>query len=299
LQAFHNESLNLSLIDSPGFNDPGTSDIDVLEALVSFLADGSHHVIGVVYLHAITDKKITGTARLSLRLLREICGEHFYQNVVLATSMWDNVPQEAMQSTITRESQLRASKDFWGDMMPKGSRYIRWSESPADGCNTATEIVKLCRTRTDAPMLKILIELAQGRHLEETSVGKLATEEIRKRQEQAERALQEEVLAAQEEKPQLEEEVRAKVARQQGAMQCYDGRINEFVEDVHYGNPGASRVQSWHGEYPGKQANSGGKINKHPSVFNGPDRPTSGKGGSRGQKVYITGELSNIRRRFW
>ena len=105
-QAYHNEALDVSLIDTPGFNDPGTSDIDVLEALVSFLADDTYHVIGVVYLHAITDKKITGTTRLSMRLLREICGEHFYQNIVLATSMWDSVPHESLHSTIDRESLL-------------------------------------------------------------------------------------------------------------------------------------------------------------------------------------------------
>ena len=273
--------MDVSLIDTPGFNDPGTSDIDVLEALVSFLADDTYHVIGVVYLHAITDKKITGTTRLSLRLLREICGEHFYQNIVLATSMWDSVPHESLHSTIDRESLLSASKDFWGDMMPKGSRYIRWSEIPGNDCKTALQIVQMCSIRTEAPKLKVFIELQQVQKqaaLEETSAGRLATERIRMQQEQTERALVEELQAAQEEKKQLEE-ARTRAARQLEA-QYHDGRNDALVRDMQRGGSRTPRTQSWNGHRQGRHAHSSGRSNGHSSHQRESDRQGHGHGGS-------------------
>jgi hypothetical protein len=285
--------LNVSLIDTPGLNDPAIPDIEVLNTLVAFLADDSYHVVGVVYLHAITDKKITGTTRLSLRLLREICGEHFYQNIVLVTSMWDTVPHEKIPSTIDRESQLQASKDFWGDMIPKGSRYMRWSECRSNDCKTAMDIVKMCRDRTQPPKLKLSIELKQGACLEETSAGNLVNEEIRKRSEQTERALQEELQAAKEDKRQLEE-AQMRMAGQ-GAMQHHNRRTDSYVEDAYRPLPEMSRKQSSRGDRQGKYTHSGSRNARQPSHRRESARPGHSSEGMQGgnYRVVIT-EISRF-----
>lgn len=61
----YNRNLRVHLIDKPGFDDTGTSDVGVLQDVAHWLSasfvDGVR-LSGIIYMHRITDKRMTGSA---------------------------------------------------------------------------------------------------------------------------------------------------------------------------------------------------------------------------------------------
>jgi hypothetical protein len=78
----------------------------------------------VIYIHNITKPRIQGSAYRNMRLFRKLCGDGALGNVFLATSFWDLVTPSVGAK---RESELKNSKDFWADMVAKGSEVVRIS----------------------------------------------------------------------------------------------------------------------------------------------------------------------------
>lgn len=174
--------------------------MQVLDSIVRYIkSDPLLQVIGVIYMHRITDKRITGTSRLNLRMMRALCGEHYFQNVVLTTTMWNTIPTELLPDLKKREAELNQSAVFWGDMIKRGSKYIPHSGSPADG----RAIVEVLLKTLKAPQLNIIIELGDGRDLESTTAGQILVEELVKREAKKRQELQEEQDALEEEKIRL------------------------------------------------------------------------------------------------
>lgn len=211
----------VSLIDTPGFNDLRMSDMDVLQSILTFLDQASvkQKIVAVLYLHRIVDKKITGSSEMNLRMLQAICGEHFFQNVGLVTSMWASISADGQIAAAEREQELNsADGGFWGDMCRKGAKYERWDEKVGNHFTPARQIVErwveAYRIRPTTAKLQVLLELEKGLATEETTAGKILTVEIRKRQEKELRRLQEE----EEERRLLEEETRALRERMQQAQ---------------------------------------------------------------------------------
>ena len=52
---------------------------------------GGRSLTGIIYLHKISDNRMSGTARRNIAMLHDLCGEGFMPNIVLATTMWDRV----------------------------------------------------------------------------------------------------------------------------------------------------------------------------------------------------------------
>lgn len=122
----------VNLIDTPGFDDTNRYDTEVLEEISTFLA--THYKLGgrlcgLIYLHPISDNRMRGTARLNLEMFQELCGIDSLRNVVLASTMWDLVPQQVGEE---REAELASKPEFWG---------ICWRMAP--GSNDITEVESL------------------------------------------------------------------------------------------------------------------------------------------------------------
>ncbi len=165
----------------------------------------------MIYLHRINDRRITGTSLLNLRIFQDFCGEHFYKNVVLATTMWGTVPKEVFPQLEDREAELNGSDVFWGDMMEEGSRYKRYYRTFESG----RAILDICTRKNNPPPLKILLELSKGCSLENTSAGKRRTAELRKRAEKMQQELVEEAEEIEREKMILDARKGKKAALQQ------------------------------------------------------------------------------------
>jgi hypothetical protein len=96
----------VTLIDTPGFDDTVKDDAEIL-ALISLSLRRAHSenklLSGIIYLHRITDMKITGASVRRLTL-KKMCGTERYENIALATTMWDTVTEDIGEQ---REKELK------------------------------------------------------------------------------------------------------------------------------------------------------------------------------------------------
>lgn len=63
---------------------------------------------GILYLHRITDNRMSGSPHRNLRMFGQLCGDQASRNVILITTMWDNIEVEV---GLRREKELR--EKFW------------------------------------------------------------------------------------------------------------------------------------------------------------------------------------------
>ena len=155
-------------MDTPGFDDTQRSDADIVEEIVEFLCTQYELGIplkGIIYMHRITDNKFSGTAQRYFEIFKTICGDGVLSNVILLTTMWDELRDKSVG--YGRERELR--KRFWNTMESKGSiiRSFDGSRAMAEGF--------VCRLmRKENIVLSIQKELVdEGKRLEETRVGRL------------------------------------------------------------------------------------------------------------------------------
>ena len=77
---------------------------------------------GLLFLHRISDDRMTGSPSRVLEIFKNICGEEAFRNVVLVTTMWDDVPFHVGQK---RESELLKNDGYWKPMVAVGARTAR------------------------------------------------------------------------------------------------------------------------------------------------------------------------------
>ena len=90
----YNRTLRVHLIDTPGFDDSERSDVQVLQEIAHWLSKSfklGTRLSGVIFIHRISDSRMTGSVGRNLLMFKKLCGEQAYQSVVLATSMWSKV----------------------------------------------------------------------------------------------------------------------------------------------------------------------------------------------------------------
>jgi hypothetical protein len=78
---------------------------------------------GILYLHRITDDRMQGSAKNNIFLFKKLCGKKAMKNMVLVTTMWENLakPEDGQR----REMELKSTPEFWGGMIEEGSRVER------------------------------------------------------------------------------------------------------------------------------------------------------------------------------
>jgi hypothetical protein len=111
-----------------------------------------------------------GSSVKNLRMFRMLCGKNNLHKVILATTMWEKVTEAEGAS---REEQLK--KDYWSDMIDKGSTVARISNDPQD----AIKLVKKFLGRKTM-VLKLQEELSRGKKLVQTTAGAAIQEDIEK-----------------------------------------------------------------------------------------------------------------------
>jgi hypothetical protein len=77
--------------------------------------NGGAKLAAVLYLHNISDNRMTGSAMEHLELFSSMCGQAAMQNVAIVTTMWSYVPKEVGNK---REEDLK--REVWNDMLANG-----------------------------------------------------------------------------------------------------------------------------------------------------------------------------------
>lgn len=116
---------------------------------------------GILYLYDISLNRMTGETLRQFELIKRICGERNYQNVLLVTTHWPSRVEEQPKCTV-REGELR--REFWKDMISRGSTMCRFD----DRHSSAKAIVRRLAAKNDIT-LTLQDELATGNGLKKTS----------------------------------------------------------------------------------------------------------------------------------
>ena len=85
---------------------------------------------GLLYFYRISDNRITGTLLKNPHLFEELCGKNAFHNVILTTTMWDEVDEE-----IGEETERVLKEKYWKSMSERNSttsRFLRTRESALD-----------------------------------------------------------------------------------------------------------------------------------------------------------------------
>ena len=130
---------------------------------------------GIIYLHRITDIRMTGSSLRNLSMFKKLCGGDYYNQVVLATTMWRNLPSQ--KTGYERESELLERKEWWGMMAQRGSKTVRHTGDR----DSAVGIINTVMMNKDRAFLDIQRELVdQKKALTDTSAGIEVEKEIGK-----------------------------------------------------------------------------------------------------------------------
>jgi F0F1-type ATP synthase membrane subunit b/b' len=222
------------LVDTPGFNDTNKTDAEVLTMIADWLKKTcvtalTHsfpllticsyklHVklAGIIYLHRISDNRMSGSPLKNLQMFGKLCGDGAIKNVVLATTMWSKVKPDVGER---REKELEDK--YWREMLNMGSQMMRFGDTFDTAWRMIDQVVMTAEDDKDNALLlqEELVDL--NRRLSETEAGKtLYTKllELLAQQKETINKLREEAKAEQNE--QLAQELGAQYEEMQDALQ--------------------------------------------------------------------------------
>jgi len=182
---FDHEDYEITLIDTPGFNDTFQSETTVLKSIADWL-DQSYRtpphtkLNGVIYMQAITDRRMYGSTLRNLLMFRELCGENPLKNVILVTTGWGTAKAAGrLEQATENERQLRAEPQFWQNMIKRGSDVKKFNDTRESALDIIFSLVD-----KDPVLLQIQEELVdKDKNLADTSAGHVVNEELKKLEE--------------------------------------------------------------------------------------------------------------------
>ncbi|KAH0425956.1 hypothetical protein CcaCcLH18_10660 [Colletotrichum camelliae] len=161
-------SANVYLIDTPGFDDTDRDDAEILKQIAAWVGNTYEqkiHIRGIVYLHRITDVRMQGAAIKNLFMFKKLCGKDALPNVILATTMWEEVRENIGQR---REEELRATPEYWGEMIRRDSRMVQHHNHYESARNLIHTLLDTT-TQTTLAIQKEMVD--EKKDLHDTSAG--------------------------------------------------------------------------------------------------------------------------------
>ncbi|KAL3584904.1 hypothetical protein FPOAC2_14685 [Fusarium poae] len=166
----------VTLIDTPGFDDTFKSDGDILQLVANYLSATYKQgtlLNGLILLQPIHGTRVQGNEMKRTRLFKRILGEGAYSRVIIATTMWSMLRNDSHGNQQTQERKER--DDVWGDMKARGAQIVRHD----DNKKSALSIIRMVFDFPNPKPLQIQTELAHtnGR-VALTSAGKQLDEDL-------------------------------------------------------------------------------------------------------------------------
>ncbi|WAO91178.1 G domain-containing protein [Fusarium falciforme] len=169
------------LIDTPGFNDSLRSESEILKNIANWLDYSFRNpprikLSGIIYMQAITDRKMYGSSLRNLKMFKELCGENPLRNVVFTTSGWGAVRLTGgYHKAVAHERQLCEAPEFWKNLIKRNARVARFEDSPESA-------IAIIRTLMGQKPLTLQIQaelVEQNRNLVDTRAGNVVDEELK------------------------------------------------------------------------------------------------------------------------
>ncbi|KAF5325992.1 hypothetical protein D9611_000749 [Ephemerocybe angulata] len=131
------EERDVTIVDTPGFDDTQTSDFETVKQIATWLKKSCERgsvLGGVIFVHDISEDRFTGAARRNLEMFNHLCGEPCLRKTVILTTKWGRAGNRDFERT---ERDLQAN--HWATMIQKGARPLRFD--PMDEKASARSIV--------------------------------------------------------------------------------------------------------------------------------------------------------------
>ena len=173
------------LIDTPGFDDSGRTDSEILTEISRLLSaqyEAGVILKGVIYLHRITDIRYAGSSVKTLEIFKKICGTAALKNVLLVSTRWNEV-DEALGAS--REQQLR--DNFWAYMLSNGSTMARFYSDRESAIGIASQLMS--RQSIVLELQRELVE--EGKSLGQTLAGVFVHDDVSEMKAKHEQELRE------------------------------------------------------------------------------------------------------------
>jgi hypothetical protein len=132
---------------------------------------GKVSIATIVYLHRISDNRMTASVLRNLQVFAGLCGQMAMPNVILATTMWNHV-EEAIGAR--REQQLKET--FWKEMLAHGCTIKRFERTH----DSAWRIIDSLAQKDKAPVLLPTEIVDSQLRLSQTKAGIALGSELRK-----------------------------------------------------------------------------------------------------------------------
>ncbi|PPJ53003.1 hypothetical protein CBER1_11216 [Cercospora berteroae] len=125
---FELDGHQVTLIDTPGFNDTVRSEAEVLTAIANYM-DFTYRnpphlkLSGIIYLQSIQDPRMYGSSLRNLKMFKDLCGESPMKNVVLATNRWEDA-RVTGQEQQARDKEMMRCEDSHESALTIVRRFI-------------------------------------------------------------------------------------------------------------------------------------------------------------------------------
>ncbi|KAF8159692.1 hypothetical protein B0H34DRAFT_674009 [Crassisporium funariophilum] len=154
-------------VDTPGFDDTNKSDADILEMIAAWLKETFQKEIllsGLVYFHRISDNRMAGTPLKNLRMFKELCGQNALNNIILVTTMWDEVDEA---TGAAREKELK--ENYWRAMIEGKSTTARFEGTRQSALTLLSPLIDRANAQQAVLLQDEMVQY--GKELRETSAG--------------------------------------------------------------------------------------------------------------------------------
>ncbi|KAF8805169.1 P-loop containing nucleoside triphosphate hydrolase protein [Phlegmacium glaucopus] len=158
---------DLVFVDTPGFGNTNKSDTDILKMVVDWLKSTyakNNLLSGLLYFHRITDNRMVGTPLKNLRMFEELCGKNSFKNVILATTMWDDIDDA---TGAAREEELKSK--YWRAMLDRNSTTGRFLQTRESAFTLIDPLIDAANTRNSILLQREMVDMRKK--LPATSAG--------------------------------------------------------------------------------------------------------------------------------
>ena len=129
---------------------------------------------GIIYLHRITDNRISGAAWKNLEMFNRICGNIPLPRARLVTTMWDM----AKDLSVAERREGETITNYWRPLIAEGAVAKRFNNTASSAWQIVDELVVLKSPKDELLLQEELLE--QQKRLNETEAGKFLYSRLQK-----------------------------------------------------------------------------------------------------------------------
>ncbi|CUA69625.1 hypothetical protein RSOLAG22IIIB_04000 [Rhizoctonia solani] len=173
----------INFFDTPGFDDSQKKPAEHLALIAVCLSElyesAQHrpHIHGVLYVHRITDNRMTGSSITNLRVFRKLIGPHVFKNLVFVTNRWTSPPNP---THVKFEDELVHDDQYFGRAIKAGARGgVDYRIREGSTCSQAQETLLNLFLEYDPELLQIQRDLIdENKAIGDTEAGQVVFEDL-------------------------------------------------------------------------------------------------------------------------